>query len=130
MESRKEKINKSNLSPILVLQWLNYPAHVVSFSRQKLKIEGNCKAEVIPVDVVKTYEGSKRIAPPILNRGTRWKWFVSIKPGLSAAQKIAPVPIHCDAGWIQLSLWMLWRRQNPLQIKNHVLTRMLFFMLL
>jgi hypothetical protein len=38
------------------------------------------KGEAVHVDTLKTYKGSRIVAPPILNLGAGWRRFVSVIP--------------------------------------------------
>ena len=53
----------------------------------------------VPVHAMKTYRGSRGVAPPTLNLGSRWKWVASFKFRPLYSRATTAVPIEQDAGW-------------------------------
>jgi hypothetical protein len=55
---------------------------------------------------MKTYSGTRGIAPLIPNLTTRWWWVVNVTPGRFIHGETAP------GGWASEPVWAFWRRQK------------------
>ena len=62
---------------------------------------------------VKAYRGSKGIAPPILNLGTKRKRVTNFTPPPAPGARTA-VPVEKGAGWTPETVWTFWRRAKCL----------------
>jgi hypothetical protein len=58
----------------------------------------------VPVQAVRAYEGSRGIAPHILNVSTTWRRSVSSRPGCFNPAEEPPVPFGYDVGWAPRSV--------------------------
>jgi hypothetical protein len=66
---------------------------------------------VFPINEMKTYRGSRGIAPLILNLGTILRWVVTSRPGLFT-HRTGPRYLWMWAGWATEPVWKFWRRQQ------------------
>jgi hypothetical protein len=62
--------------------------------------------------------GSKSIAPPFLDLGTKWRQVVNFTPLLFYPRETTPVPIKQEAGRAPQPVWTFWRRKKLLLQKG------------
>jgi len=74
----------------------------------------NCKSKAAPVHAVKTYRGSRCIAPLILKLGTRCRWAVNFRSRPLYHLESAPIPTEQEPGWAPAPVWTFWWREKSL----------------
>jgi hypothetical protein len=94
-----------------------------------IKCPVNGTVEVVPVDDVEVYGGSRVIAPFILSFGDRWKWVVNTAP-LPLLPSGKNPDAHSTGGWVgstvdldvlvvrQLLYWPTYSSSQICQIKH------------
>ena len=73
-----------------------------------------CESKVISVHTMRAYKGSRNIAPPILNFGTRWQWVVNFTRRLIYPRKRPSVSTEQKAEWAPKWHWTFEDVQNLL----------------
>ena len=56
---------------------------------------------------MKAYSESRSIAVPIVNFGTRWRWFVNFTRRLRYTGERTRVPIKLQGGWAPERIWTI-----------------------
>jgi len=57
---------------------------------------------------IETHNGSRGIAPLILNLGTGWRFAVKFTSCPPYLRERTPVPIEQEAGWASEPVWTFW----------------------
>ena len=69
------------------------------------------RRKIVPDDNIEINRMSRRMAPHVLNLGSRWRW-ANFTLRQFYPQKKTPVPTEQEVGWAPAPVWTFWRTEN------------------